>query len=323
MTAMRGKLRVCAVLLLLHAGSAYAQSYPVKPIRVVIPYAAGASTDALVRITGAKMNENWGVQVIADNRPGAGGMLGGEIAAKSAPDGYTLLSVVSSHVVHPSLFKAMSYDPTRDFTAIILQGRAANMIVVHPSLPVYSIKELVALARARPGQLSFGSATAGGSNHLTGELFKIVAKIDLQHIPYKGGAPNATAVAAGEIPLTISLVPTIANFVKAGRVRPVAITSGKRDPAYPQVPTLVESGFPGFESYEWWALLAPTGVPRDIVAKLNAEVDRVMKLPDVRDRVAALGIEYTGSTPEQADAYVKSERERWAKVVKAAGIKQE
>lgn len=312
----------CA-LSILASPALYAQAYPSKPIRIVIPFAAGASTDALVRITGVKMSENWGVQIVADNRPGAGGMLGADVTAKSAPDGYTLVSVVSSHVVHPSLFKTVPYDPLKDFTPVIMQGRAANMLVVHPSLPVRTVQELLQLARARPGQLSYGSAAAGGSNHLTTELLKIAAKIDMQHIPYKGGAPNATAVAGGEIPLTFSLVPTISAFVKAGRVRALAITSAARDPVFPNVPTLAESGFPGFESYEWWALLGPAGVPKEIAAKLNAEVDRIMKLADVKERVAALGIEYSGGSVEQTEAYLRAERDKWSKVVKAAGLKQE
>lgn len=320
-------LYLCRALLMLFAlgalsaGALHAESYPDRLIRIVVPFPPGATTDALARLVANKMSDDWKVSVIAENRAGASGLLGADYVAKSPADGYTLILVTDAHVSLPNMFRSVSFNPVKDFTPIMMMGRAANVFVVNPSLPVHSIKELVAMAKAQPGKLSYGSAGPGGSNHLTAELFKLQAKVNIQHIPYKGGAPNALAVVANEVPMAVSLFPTIDPFIRAGKVRAIGITSATRNPALPDVPTLAESGFPGFESYEWWALLGPAGMPKDIVNKLNAEVSHIMSLPDMKERVQKLGVEYSGgATPEQTRDYMQSEMERWAKVAKSAGI---
>ena len=317
------RFAVCALLLTILPGDGSAQNYPTRPIRFIVPFPPGAATDIVTRIIGQKMTESWGVPVLADNRPGATGMIGADIAAKSAPDGYTLVNVISSHVVHPSLNRKVPFDPIKDFTPIIMLMRSPNLICVNPSLPVRSIKELVALARANPGKLSFGSPGLGSSNHLTGEMIKAAAKIDIIHIPYKGGAPAAIDAIGGQIPILIQTVSSAGGYVKAGKLRALAVASIKRHPVFPNVPTLDESGFPGFATAEWWVVLGPAAVPKDIVAKLNAEIDRIMNLADVQAKIAEIGTDYIGGTPEQAGTYMRAEMEKWSKVVQAAGLRPE
>lgn len=316
------RIAACA-LLLAPAGGVLAQQYPSKLIRLVVVFPPGATTDAVGRILGQKMTESLGVQVLVENRPGATGMIGADMVAKSPPDGYTLAIVISAHVVHPSLYRKVPFDPIKDFTPVTILVNAANVICVHPSLPARSVKELVAIARQRPGKLVFGSAGIGSSNHLTGEMFKLAAKIDIQHVPYKGGGPMMTDLTGGQIPMAVSVMLTATPLVKSGKIRALAVTSGKREPVFPDVPTVIESGYPGFESAEWWAVLGPAGMPKEIVAKLYSVIDHAMKLPDVQERIANLGTNYIGATPEQTAAYMKSEMEKWASVVKGAGLTPE
>ena len=308
----------CAVAM--SAAHAAAQ-YPNRPIRIVTGFAAGATSDAIGRILGQKITDTWNQQVIVDNRPGASGMVGAEIVARSAPDGHTLALVVGAIVVHPSLFAKVPYDPIRDFAPIAMIGRVTTVIAVHPSLPARSVRELVALAKAQPGKLVYGTGGAGSSAHLTAELFKQLAHIDIVHVPYKGGAPAITDLLGGQIPMTFSVLFTALPHIKSGRVIGLAVTSAQRQPVLPQTPTLAESGYPGFDTSDWWALLAPSGTPADIVGRLNAETNRILRLADVRERFAALAIEPLGGTGEHAAQFMQSEMDKWAKVVRQAGLK--
>ena len=267
-----------ALLTVALCADAIAQAYPVKAVRWIVPYPPGGSTDIIARTVGQKLAEAWNIQVIIENRPGASGMIGTDIAAKSAPDGYTLVSVASSHVLHPSLYRQVPFHTINDFTHVTLLVRSPNLICVHPSLPARSIKELVALARARPGTLVFGIGGLGSSNHLTGEMFKTAARINITAIPYKGSAPAAIDAIGGQIPMLIQTITSAGQFVKSGKLRALAVTSLKRHAALPDIPTLDESGYSGFESSEWWGLMGPAGIPREVVAKINAEIDRVMRL---------------------------------------------
>ena len=312
-----------ALLAVALCAGATAQAYPVKAVRWIVPYPPGGSTDIIARTVGQKLAEAWNIQVIIENRPGASGMIGTDIAAKSAPDGYTLVSVASSHVLHPSLYRQVPFHTINDFTHVTLLVRSPNLICVHPSLPARSIKELVALARARPGTLVFGIGGLGSSNHLTGEMFKTAARINITAIPYKGSAPAAIDAIGGQIPMLIQTITSAGQFVKSGKLRALAVTSLKRHAALPDIPTLDESGYSGFESSEWWGLMGSAGIPRDVVAKINAEIDRVMRLNEVQARFSEIGTSYIGGTPEQAGAFFRAEMVKWAKVAQAAGLKPE
>ena len=312
-----------ALLAMALCANATAQVYPGKSVRWIVPYPPGGSTDIIARTIGQKLADAWSVQVIIDNRPGASGMIGTDLVAKSAPDGYTLVQVTSGHVLQPSLYRKVPFDTINDFTPVILLVRSPNLICVHPSLPVRSIQELIALARAHPGKLSYGIGGLGSSNHLIGEMFKAAAKIVMTPIPYKGSAPAAADAIGGQIPMLLQTITSAGTYVKAGRLRALALTALKRNAGFPDVPTLDESGFPGFEGSEWWALLGPAGMPKDIVAKLNAEIDRIMNRADVQARFAEIGTDYIGGTPEQAGAHIRSEMSKWSKVAQAAGLKPE
>ena len=322
---MKKQLARSAVALLAMAlcADVAGQAYPAKAVRWIVPYPPGGSTDVIARTVGAKVAEAWSIQVIIDNRPGASGMLGTDIVAKSAPDGYTLASVASSHVLQPSLYRQVPFNTINDFTQVVMLVRSPNLICVHPSLPARSIRELVALARAHPGTLGFGIGGLGSSNHLAGEMFKSLARIDITPIPYKGSAPAAIDAIGGQIPMLIQTITSSGPYVKSGRLRALAVTSQKRYAGFPDVPTLDESGFPGFDSSEWWGLLGPAGIPRDVVVKLNAQIDRIMNLADVQARFAEIGTSYIGGTPEHAAAYFRSEMAKWSKVAKEAGLKPE
>ena len=297
--------------------------YPNRPIRIVTGFAPGAASDTISRIVGQKFTEAWGPQVIVDNRPGASGMLGAEIVARSVPDGYTLGTVIGALVINPSLYSKMPFDPIRDFTPIALIGRITNVVTVHPSLPVRSIKQLVALAKAQPGKLVYGTGGTGSVGHLTAEMFKQAAGIDMEHIPYKGGAPAMADLVGGQIPLTFSVLLTALPQIKADRIVALAVTSGTRQAVLPEVPTLTESGYPGFDTADWWALVGPAGMPADIVAKLNAEINRMLQQRDVKERFASLAVEAIGGTAEQLGNLMRADLERWARVIKTAGIKSE
>jgi tripartite-type tricarboxylate transporter receptor subunit TctC len=323
--AILGALVCASVVLCLggNAGVAHAQSYPSRDIQLIVPYAPGGVTDAVARLIGQKLSESWNVAVPVENRPGAGGMIGTNLVARARPDGYMVAFVASGHVLYPSLYREVPFDPLNDFTPVVMVVRSSNVICVHPSVPVTSIKDLVEYARAHPGELSFGSAGTGNSSHLSGEMFKQAAQIDIVHVPYKSGGPAMTDLVGGHIPMAVSSSLAAAPFVNSGKIRALAVTSSKRQAIFAHVPTMAESGYPDFEANEWWVIVAPAVLPKEILAKLNAEVDRIMKLPDVQEKFAGLGVEAIGGSPEQASAFMKSEMDKWTKVVKTVGLKPE
>jgi tripartite-type tricarboxylate transporter receptor subunit TctC len=313
---------ITGFLLIVLCGASAAQNYPVKPIRVVVPFPAGGIADIFARVIGGKLNEAWGQQVVVDNRPGAGGNIGAEIVAKSPPDGYTLvMGSIGTHAVNVSLFSKLPYDPVRDFAPVTLVMEADGLLVLHPSVPVRSVKDLIALARTRPGQIAYASAGNGTASHLAGELFKIMAKIDMVHIPYKGNVPAITDLVGGQTSLLFATMPTVMPMVQAGRLRALAVTGVVRSPAAPELPTIAETGLPGFEVTNWIGLFAPAGTPREIVNRLNAEANRTMQQPEIRTRLTNEGAKFTARTPDEFGVFVKAEIAKWAKVVKTAGIR--
>lgn len=312
---------------LLFAGEAPGQAYPTKPIRIVVGFTPGGTTDIVARELGARMQESWGQSVVVDNRPGAGGNIGTAMVAKSAPDGYTLLLCSDACAASAALYSKLPYDQINDFIPITFIGSVTQIFVAHPSVPVKTMKDVVALARSRPGQVTYGTGGVGTSSHLAVELFKGIAKVDIVHVPYKGVPPVVQGLLAGEIALGLASLPSagLPHLVNSGRLRGLALTATKRAKAVPEVPTMIESGFPGFDAAIWYGLLAPVGTPQDIIDKLNKEVIRVFGLPAVRDRMAAFDFDIaTGTgTPGEFGAYLKNAVAQWAKVVKEAGVKVE
>src|SRR5258706_3618030 len=303
-------------------GIAVAQAYPSKPIRLVVPFPPGGSLDVVARAIGQKLTEAWGQPVVIDNRPGAGGNIGADLVAKSAPDGYTILEgALSTHAVNVSLYSKMPYDPVRDFAPITLVATTPNVLVLNPALPVNSVPELVAYAKAHPGALSFGSGSNGSAGHLAGELFKSDAHIDMVHIPYKGGAPALQALLAGDTQLMFDNLANSMQQVRAGKLKAVAVTTAKRSTLVPELPTLSETGLPGFDIYTWWGFMAPAGTPREIIAKWNAEITRILGTAEMKAFFAQQGAEPAPTTPEQFEALIKSEITKYAKIVKESGAK--
>jgi tripartite-type tricarboxylate transporter receptor subunit TctC len=301
---------------------ANAQSYPVKPIRIIVPFPAGGIADLFGRVIGQKFHETWGQPAVVENRPGAGGNIGAEVVAKSPPDGYTLVTgSIGTHAVNVSLFSKLPYDPIRDFAPVSLIMEAEGLLVVHPSVPVRTVKELIALAKARPGQLAYASAGYGTAAHLSGELFKSMAKVDMVHVPYKGNVPAITDLIAGQTSLLFATMPTVLPQVQAGRLKALAVTSSARAPAAPQLPTIAEAALPGYSVTNWIGVFAPAGTPRDVIVKLNREIVRIMQAPDIQKRLANEGAKFTPLTPDEFTAFVKAEIAKWAKVVKEAGIR--
>ena len=312
-------LLFCAAALPVHA-----QNYPNRAMRMIVPFPPGGPNDILGRVVSQKMSESIGQQIVVDNRGGAGGIIGTEAAAKAAPDGYTLLfSGTAALSINPGLHARLPYDPVKDFTPVSLLATAPSVLIVHPALPVKSVKEFIALARKRPGQLNYASAGIGTPPHLAGELFKSTAAIDITHVPYKGGGPALTDLLAGQVELYFSGISSALPMIKEGKVRAIAVTSQKRTAVLPDMPTIAESGLPGYEVGNWYAILGPAGLPRDVVARLNTEIVKALKAPDTHKRVLELGADPVGSTPEQLASYMKSEIAKWAKVIKSAGIKAE
>jgi tripartite-type tricarboxylate transporter receptor subunit TctC len=289
-------------------------------MRIIVPFPAGGIADLFARVIGQKYNEAWGQPVVVDNRPGAGGNIGAEIVAKSPPDGYTLvMGSIGTHSVNVSLFSKLAYDPIRDFAPVALVMEAEGLLVLHPSVPVRTVKELIALARARPGRWYASAGTARG--HLAGELFKSMARVDMVHVPYKGNVPAITDLISGQTSLLFATMPTVLPQVQAGRLKALAVTSSARSPAAPELPTIAEAALPGYSVTNWIGLFAPAGTPRDIVVKLNGETVRIMQAPDIQKRLANEGAKFTPKTPDEFTAFVKAEIAKWAKVVKEAGIR--
>ena len=302
--------------------AAFAQEYPTKPIRLIVAYTPGGGSDLLGRVVAKKLGEALGQQVIVENRPGAGGNIGTEVMAKAAPDGYTLGIVPSTHAIAPNLYARLPFDPIKDFTFITLVASGPNILICHPSVPATSVKELIALAKRRPGELTFASAGVGSSTHLAGEYFKSVANINVVHVPYKGSSQAQIDLAGGQVSYMVDSMPSALPRVQAGRIRALATTGKARFPALPSVPTVLESGLP-YESISWWGIVGPAGIPQTIVNKLLAEITRFMSLPDARQIVATQGAEVTTGTPQQFLDYVKQETALYAKIIKAANIHTE
>lgn len=303
------------------AAPAAAQSYPSKPIRVIVPYATGGATDLIARLVGQKWAERFGQPVLVDNRPGAGGVIGADAAAKAPPDGHTvLLAVPAEMAILPHLQK-MPYRVDRDFAPVSLAALTPLILVVHPALPVKAVKDVIALAKSRPGQLPYASAGTGGVQHLAGELLKITAKIDLVHVPYKGAGPVMPDLLGGHVPMFFSGMPPAMPHVRAGKLRALAVTTAKRSPTVPDVPTMQESGMPGFDISNWFAYFVPAGTPADVIAKLNDEANRALKLPDVREKLANVGAEVVGTSPQELRKFVESESAKFAGLIKASGAK--
>ena len=318
---MRPFRAALAVLLLSFAAAAHAQ-WPTKPVRFVVPFPAGGSTDVVGRLIAEHLRQGLGQSFVIDNRAGAGGTTGSDAVAKAAPDGYTMLIGTSStHAIASGLYGAkLPYDQVKDFAPVTLLGSATILLVVHPSVAAKSVPELIALAKAKPGTLNFASSGNGGVSHLTGEYFKSLAGVEIQHVPYKGDTPMIIDLVAGRVSLAFGTAVAFLPYVQKGALAALAVTNAKPSPVAPNLPT-VAATLPGFEALQWFGLLMPAGTPADIVAKLNAEVVKILKLPEVRERLQAMGIEIAGNSPEQFAAFMRSETTKWGKIVKDSGAK--
>ena len=309
---------LCAV-----GAPAFAQDkWPSKPIKYIVPFPPGGTTDILARLIGQKLSLALGQPVLVENKAGAGGNIGSDFVAKSAPDGYTILGgTISSHAINVSMYKEMPYDPVKDFVPITLIGTNANVLVVDPKSTAKDVKELIAQAKAKPGSMSFASAGNGTSQHLSGELFKAMAGLDMVHVPYKGSAPAIQDVMAGQVPMMFDTTVVAAPHIKSGNVRALAVTSTKRVKGMETIPTLSEAGVPGYQLVSWQGIFAPAGTPKDIVFRLNAELVKIIALPDIRERLDSLGVDPVANTSEEFSAFQKAEIAKWAKVIKDANIK--
>ena len=324
MTAYTRNGFILGAALLLAAGAVLAQSYPSRPVRFVVPYAPGGSTDTLARTIGLTLTGHLGQQVVVDNRPGANGDIGMTLVAKAPPDGYTIvLGYIANLGIGPALHAKMPYDPVKDFASITQVAGASNIVVVHPSLPAKNLKELIAYGKANPKKISFASAGVASVGHLTGELLNGMAGIDMVHVPYKGSGQAISDLVGGHIKMMISGMASTLPHVRSGKLVGIATTGIKRTPATPELPTIAESGFPGFEASSWFGVQAPAGTPRAVVMRLNADIRKTLQDPAVEKRLANVGFEIIYGTPEQFTAYIKSEIVKWTKVVKASGVKPE
>jgi tripartite-type tricarboxylate transporter receptor subunit TctC len=300
-----------------------ADAYPTKPVRMIVAVPPGGPADILARLVGPKLTEALGQTVVIDNRPGANGNIAYETTARAVADGYTFVLVAAGVVINPILYREVRYDPVRDFAPITLGISVPNILIVHPSVPAASVSELVALAKSRPGKLAFASAGNGTSGHLALELFKLRSGMDAVHVPYKGGGPALAELLAGQVQALFSLALAATPQIKAGRVRALAITSGKRSAVAPELPTVAESGFPGYEVVGWFGWLAPARTPREIVTRLHAEIVKALNVPEVRERLLSQSSEPVGNSPQAFGAFIRSERDKWADVIKRAGIRMD
>jgi tripartite-type tricarboxylate transporter receptor subunit TctC len=314
-----------ALFLLLIAPAAFSQTgYPSKPIRFIAPFPPGGATDTLCRLLAQKLSDSLGQPVTVDNRPGASGNIGHELAMKTAPDGYTLLLTNSSTLTtNPHLFKRLPFDPLADFMPISLVATAGQVLVVHPSVPASSVAELVTLARARPGQLNFGSGGKGIQSHISGEMFRSMTGVNIVHVPYKGTVQAVADLVAGQVQLVFAdMVPAMPH-IRSGRLKPLAVTIEQRSPALPDVPTMIEAGVPGYNATIWWAVALPKGAPAELIQRLNGELGRIIALPDVQERYASLGMTPAHSTPQQVTELIRSDTQKFGPVLKAAGVEPE
>jgi tripartite-type tricarboxylate transporter receptor subunit TctC len=320
-----GRLVIAAAAIILAGGAAHAaESYPVKPVRVIVGFPPGGFVDFTARLVATPLGTALGQQFVVENRGGAGGIVGTEIVARAAPDGYTLtVGSAGTHAVNQSLYPKLPYNVLRDFQPVARLADAPSILAVHPSLPAHSVKELIALARSRPGQINYASAGSGTSTHLAAALFEHLARVKLVHVPFKGGGPAIVALIAGEVPVTFGTAASVSPHTKSGRLRGLAVTAGKRSAVLPELPTIAESGLPGYEMLNWLGLFAPAGTPRPIVDKLSSEAIRIVRLPDIIARFNAQGAEPSALATDEFAAFVKSEIEKWAKVVAATGMTAE
>ena len=308
------------LVLALIAGAVVAQPWPSKPIKWVVPFAPGGTTDILARTIGEKLSVTLGQPIIVENKPGAGGGVGAEQVAKSPPDGYTIMGgTISTHAINASLYKNLPYDPVRDFAPITLIVRVPNMLVVNPDVPAKDVRELIALLKTNPGKYSFASSGNGTSQHLSGELFKVMTGVEMQHVPYRGSPPALADVVGGQVTMTFDNITTAWPLVKGGKLRALAVTTAKRSPIAPDVPTLAESGLAGYEIGSWQGVFAPAGVPAEIVKRFNAEIVRIINAPDIRQKLVDMGAEPAPNTSEEFAAMVKAEVAKWADVVRKSG----
>ena len=307
-------------LLIAVCSPTWAQNYPTKAIRYVVPFSAGGGVDTLARVVASKLNAAWNVPVIVENRPGAGGNIGTEFVAKSPPDGYTLLMTPNSHAYNASLYSKPPYDPVKDFAPITLVATSPFLLVVHPSLPVKSVNELIALAKSRPKELSFSSGGLGGGSHLAGELFNSMAKIDIVHVPYKGIAPAIADLLGGHVSLCFSVVPAAYPHIQTRRLRALAVSTAARSALFPELPTISEAGLKGFEAFSWYATLVPAGTPRAVISKLNDEIAKSLHAQDVKAKLAGLGLEVKTSSPEEFEQFMIKDWKVWDKVIRSLGI---
>lgn len=313
---------VAAVAAAGHAGSASAEVYPNRPVRIVVPYSPGGTTDILARALAQKLAEALGQQVVIDNRPGAAGMIGADLVAKAAPDGYTvLMASVAEVAINQSLYGKMTYDPVRDLAPVTLAGVTPLILVIHPSIPASSVEELLAHTKAKPGQFTFGSPGNGSVQHLSGELVKTVAHVDWVHVPYKGAPAVLADVLGGQVSMFFAGMPPAMPHVKTGRLRALAVTTAKRSPAAPEIPTMEEAGVPGFDISNWFGVFVPAATPKDVIAKLNREISKALQLKDVRERMADQGLETVGNTSEQFSAFLRAEIAKYAKLIQVSGAR--
>ena len=309
------------VALALLAGAVSAQSYPSKPVRVVIPWPPGGSNDVVGRIVTQKVGENLGQQFIVDNRAGAAGSIGADVVAKAPPDGYTLMVHSTSHVGNAHLYKKLPYDTLKDFTGVALLAAQPGALTIHPSLPVKTVKEFIALAKARPGTINYSSSGNGSAPHLSMELLVAMTGIKIVHVPYRGGAPQVTALVSGETQASLATVSTVLVHVQSGRLRALGVSSAKRSATMPDVPTIAEAGVPGYEMSPWIGVFVPTGTSKELIAKLNSEINRALKAPDVSNLLSSNALDALGGTPEEFDVRIKADYEKYAKLIKLTGAK--
>jgi tripartite-type tricarboxylate transporter receptor subunit TctC len=321
----RIEIALLALAVLGAAPLAHAQAvpaYPTKSIRLVVPFPAGGATDILARAVAQKLTDAWGQAVVVDNRPGAAGNIGSELVARSAPDGYTLeMGTVGTHAINPSLYAKMPYDHVKDFAPVILVAGVPNVLVVNPAVPANSVQELIAYAKANPGKLNFASSGSGTSIHLSGELFKVMAGVQMTHVPYKGSAPALQDLLGGQVQLMFDNLPPSLPQIKGGKLRALGVTSAARSPALPEVPTIAESGLPGFEASSWFGILAPAGTPPTIIAKVNGEIAKWLATPEAKEKLIGIGANAAGGSPEDFARHIQMETAKWAKVVKDSGAK--